>query len=318
MMAETPLSLEQIVGHLDPSQPVSVRTRAIFGLKAMNMAKSVQALEHGLLNDPSALIRHEIAYVLGQMKARMALGTLQCVLDDEAEDVMVRHEAGEAMGAIGDTAAIPFLKRYVDMDSQCIAREIQETCILALQRIEDETKKRASAQQQQQQQKEQKKTTKKYTSIDPVLHGDATEQKHVSVADLRDTLCDASQPLDARYRALFTLRDHGGEQAVLALCDGMENDQESALFRHEVAYVLGQMTHPAATQPLGRMLARKKEEPMVRHEAAEALGAIATDEAQRILKDFRRDDVEAVRESVFVALDISDYAASTDLQYADA
>lgn len=316
MTAETSLSLDQIVGHLDPSQPVSVRTRAIFGLKALNTAKSVQALEHGLLNDPSALIRHEIAYVLGQMKARMALGTLQRVLDDEAEDVMVRHEAGEAMGAIGDTAAIPWLQRYVDMDRQCIAREIQETCILALQRIEDETKKQANNTQQQ----EQQNTTQKYTSIDPVLHGDAAAEKNnknVSVSDLRDTLCDASQSLAVRYHALFTLRDRGGEQDVLALCDAMENDQESALFRHEVAYVLGQMTHPAATQPLGRMLARKKEEPMVRHEAAEALGAIATDEAQRILKDFQQDDVDAVRESVFVALDISDYVASTDLHYAD-
>lgn len=321
MTLETSLTLDDIVGHLDPSQPVSVRTRAIFGLKALNTRKAVQALEHSLLNDPSALIRHEIAYVLGQMKATQSLATLHQVLDDEREDVMVRHEAGEAMGAIGNTMAIPWLQRYIDMDRNCIAREIQETCILALQRIADVVVVKNNKQQEEQETQNQTK----YTSIDPIVLVQQQQQYHdnnvsvvVKVKDLRDTLCDVNQSLAVRYRALFMLRDHGGEEAVLALCDGMENDEESALFRHEVAYVLGQMTHPAATQALGRMLARKKEQPMVRHEAAEALGAIATDEAQRILHNFRHDDVQAVRESVSVALDMSDYVTSTDaLHYAD-
>ena len=44
---------------------------------------------------------------------------------------MVRHEAGEALGAIGDVRAIPILEQY-QYDS---VPEVAETCQLALQRI---------------------------------------------------------------------------------------------------------------------------------------------------------------------------------------
>ena len=45
-----------------------------------------------------------------------------------------------------------------------------------------------------------------------------------------------------------------------------------------MAYVLGQLQDKAATAALVRVLAATGEHPMVRHEAAEALGAIAGEE----------------------------------------
>ncbi len=42
--------------------------------------------------DPSALLKHELAYCLGQMKNAVALSTLESVLTNEQEDPMVRHE----------------------------------------------------------------------------------------------------------------------------------------------------------------------------------------------------------------------------------
>jgi deoxyhypusine monooxygenase len=58
----------------------------------------------------------------------------------------------------------------------------------------------------------------------------------------------------------------------------------SALFRHEVGYVFGQLQHPAAVKPLMEVLKRDHEHGMVRHEAAEALGSIATDDVFDLLK----------------------------------
>ena len=52
-------------------------------------------------NQKSALLRHELAYVLGQMQMDEALPTLKKILSDLNEHVMVRHEAAEALGAIG-------------------------------------------------------------------------------------------------------------------------------------------------------------------------------------------------------------------------
>jgi hypothetical protein len=42
--------------------------------------------------DPSALLKHELAYVLGQMKNPYAIPILNKTLEDLTEDPMVRHE----------------------------------------------------------------------------------------------------------------------------------------------------------------------------------------------------------------------------------
>ena len=76
----------------------------------------------------SALLRHEIAYVLGQMQNPTALPTLIERLEDNTEHVMVRHEAAEAMGAIGDRSVIPSLKRF----SNDPLPEVAESCVVAL------------------------------------------------------------------------------------------------------------------------------------------------------------------------------------------
>jgi deoxyhypusine monooxygenase len=46
---------------------------------------------------------------------------------------------------------------------------------------------------------------------------------------------------------------------------------------------------------------------MVRHEAAEALGAIPSDEVLEVLNRFAKDEIPIVRESCEAALDIHDY-----------
>lgn len=57
---------------------------------------------------------------------------------------------------------------------------------------------------------------------------------------------------------------------------------------------------------------------MVRHEAAEALGAIATTECTPILNDFLKDNHDVVKESCEVALDIFSYFSTDEFQYANA
>lgn len=55
-----------------------------------------------------------------------------------------------------------------------------------------------------------------------------------------------------RYRALFALRNKGGEEAVAVL--GEAFGASSALLKHEVAYVMGQMQHPASVGVLSKVL----------------------------------------------------------------
>jgi deoxyhypusine monooxygenase len=68
---------------------------------------------------------------------------------------------------------------------------------------------------------------------------------------------------------MFALRNRGTEEAVLQLASGFQDS--SALFRHEIAYVFGQMQHPASVPSLIATLSKPGESDMVRHECAEAL-----------------------------------------------
>ena len=59
--------------------------------------------------------------------------------------------------------------------------------------------------------------------------------------ELLERLMDPSKTLFDRYRAMFALRNRADTESVLALTKGLHDS--SALFRHEVAYVLGQLAH---------------------------------------------------------------------------
>lgn len=91
----------------------------------------------------------------------------------------------------------------------------------------------------------------------------------------------------------------------------------SALFRHEIGYVLGQLQDEACVPQLLAALCSRSESPMVRHECAEALGSIARPSCLRALRDFAGDEERVVRESCQVALDMYEYENGTQFQYAD-
>ena len=66
--------------------------------------------------------------------------------------------------------------------------------------------------------------------------------------------------------------------------------------------MLGQMKNPSALPTLERVLRDLKEDPMVRHEAAEAMGAISSVQSMPILKEFLNDERREVRETCEIAL----------------
>src|SRR5204863_9835908 len=111
------------------------------------------------------------------------------------------------------------------------------------------------------------------------------------------------------YHARFRLRDLGTNEEVLALATGL-NDPHSALFRHEVAYVFGQLCSPYSVPALIECLRNTQEMAMVRHEAAEALGSIGAEEAEEILLEFEKDGERIVRESCTVARDMWEFERS--------
>ena len=305
---------------LDAAQPLPARFRALFTLRNLGGPAAIDCIVRGFA-DSSALLKHELAFCLGQMRDRAAIPALLGVLQDSQQEPMVRHEAGEALGAIGDPEVLDVLRRY----SEDPVVEVAETCQLAVRRLE------------WLQEHGEEPGSSPYRSVDPAPPAEETD-----VATLRAVLLDESRPLFDRYRAMFALRNLGGRDAVLALADGLRAGSAlfrheigyvlgrdavlaladglragSALFRHEIGYVLGQMQDEACVPQLTAALRSRAENPMVRHECAEALGSIARPSCLETLRAFAQDEERVVRESCEVALDMYEYENGPQFQYAD-
>jgi deoxyhypusine monooxygenase len=158
-----------------------------------------------------------------------------------------------------------------------------------------------------------------FASVDPAP---PLPESQKTVEDLEATLMDTKLPLFLRYRAMFALRDLASPPdlptaipAVNALAKGFADP--SALFRHEIAFVFGQLSHPASIPALTAALSDLGEASMVRHEAAEALGSLGEQAGvEDVLKRFLHDKERVVRESVIVALDMVEYEKGGEAEYA--
>lgn len=227
------------------------------------------------------------------MQNEAAIPVLIKVLEDVNQAPMVRHEAGEALGAIGHPSVYEVLEKY----SKDPVIEVAETCQIALDRIKWLLEK------------EKLNDNNPYASVDPsppmANTKDATE--------LQKILMDENESLFNRYRAMFSLRNMRTKESVLALGSGLKD--KSALFRHEIAFVLGQLQDENSIPFLIENLKDEQENEMVRHECAEALGSIANDECVKVLTEYLKDGKRVVKESCEVALDICDYENSGDFDF---
>lgn len=83
------------IGNLlnDKNRPLKERFRALFTLKNLGGPVAIAAISR-CFADESALLKHELAYCLGQMQDASAIPTLVKVIEDTTQEPMVRHEAG--------------------------------------------------------------------------------------------------------------------------------------------------------------------------------------------------------------------------------
>ncbi|XP_055546443.1 deoxyhypusine hydroxylase [Wyeomyia smithii] len=278
----------------DKDRPLKERFRALFTLKNIGGPNALESIE-SCFTDDSALLKHELAYCLGQMQDKAAIPILVKVLEDVQQEPMVRHEAAEALGAIGSPEVEAVLTKY----STDPVVEVAETCEIALGRVRWLQNKEKDF-----------VDNNPYASVDPSPPATSSD-----VGELQRILLDESESLFNRYRAMFSLRNMRTQESALALATGLKG--RSALFRHEVAFVLGQLQEECSVPFLAENLRDVTENEMVRHECAEALGAIATDECTEILREYLQDVKRVVKESCEVALDMCEYENSPEFQYAD-
>mmetsp|Transcript_3149 Transcript_3149/g.6357 ORF Transcript_3149/g.6357 Transcript_3149/m.6357 type:complete len:362 (+) Transcript_3149:211-1296(+) len=297
-----------------PPNPVGSRMRAAYHLKQIyNLPSTTQATRTEIVSalgrelsrrDHGELMCHEIAYVMGQLRDEGCLTYLIQALGDRGNSTIVRHECAEAIGAIGKIEGLMGMEAIQGLRGEEEEVEVRETVEIAIQFIKwrikgeetEENMPMACA-----------CMTTQYDSTDPAPPH--PQHRGMSHSELGDVVRDEKRDLWERYRAMFSLRNLGGEEAATELGRALVSDKSSALFRHEVAFVLGQLQHPSGLPYLVECLRRKDEHPFARHEACEAVGAIDGDweEVERVLKEFVDDEQKIVAESAMVAMDGRDY-----------
>ena len=123
------------------SNSLALRFRALFSLKHLacldppteQTIRAISAIA-AAFTSPSALLKHELAYCLGQTRNLASVPFLRRVLEDKREDSMCRHEAAEALGALGDLDSLKLLRSLRDDETE--VEVVRETCDIAVERIE--------------------------------------------------------------------------------------------------------------------------------------------------------------------------------------
>ena len=279
----------------DPSRPIGARMRASYHLKQIYQLSSssdtiksevVESLAANLsIEEHGKLMRHEFGYVLGQLKDPQAIPALCAQIDDAEEECICRHECAEALGAICSSTtpsdllelAVYTLKKNESDSANPV--EVRETCSIAINFVtwkstpassDESTAPMACA-----------CMLSSFDSTDPAPPHPS--HQNLSCSEIGAVLRDAGTPLFERYRAMFSLRNKGGRDAAHELGKALVSDKTSALFRHEVAFVLGQLQAVEGLDYLAQSLRRVDEHEFVRHESAEAIGAIEGGESSHEL-----------------------------------
>ncbi|KAF7456210.1 Deoxyhypusine hydroxylase [Cryptosporidium felis] len=286
---------------LSKDTDIASKIRCLFFGRFYGDEESAEILSRSLDYSDSVLFRHEVLYVLGQMGLRSPLDRLYGILGDESEHPMVRHEAGEAIAAIGEDESLEVVERYLEDKSPAV----RETCYLAAHslRLKREKKRREVPMETGEEgAKPHYSDVNAFNTTDPTPPEPSCEISQVE--SLSSDLLDEKAPLEKKYAALFALRniltgiiDHDEKRRLCEenytctpedsncqeihfiagrIAQAMETDRTSAVFRHECAFVLGQIQIISTANALSRVVSDVSEESMVRHEAAFALGSVGS------------------------------------------
>jgi deoxyhypusine monooxygenase len=293
---------------LDATLSVAARSRALYALVQCRTLDAALMLHRAIpAVADSVLLQHEVLYNIGQYGFQESIPVLAAIATDAAQHEVSRHEAVEALGAIGDASSLAMLAAI--RDDKSVLQTLSESADLAIERIALQAKlggKQKMAEQL---------GCREFSSVDPApgFEAEQTDLALLDAALLGDARIDgAAGPVTLfdRYRAMFSLRNlavDGSQAAAVVLAKALRSDATSALFRHEVAFVLGQLEMPVTAPQLTESLMDTAEHAMVRHEAAEALGSMADDATWGVLRKYAEDPDTLVADSCIVAIEMHEY-----------
>lgn len=140
-----------------------------------------------------------------------------------------------------------------------------------------------------------------------------------NVEELGKIIDNSGLDIRKRMNALFQLRTMGSFEAIKALEAALVNEKSSDLLRHEVCYCFGQMIETEQNRKeIEDFLYKeifenpKKYNPIVLHEAAEALGNIDSSHNIKLLEKFLNYEDDIIKETCEISVENLNWMMKTD------
>lgn len=296
---------------LKPTTDVCEKYETMMMLRTINTDEAAKVLEDGYkyLGD-SELLRHDVMYCMGQMKAKNSLDFLIGKMNDPQELSIVRHEAGEALANIHELKdqIMPHMEKHWDTEDELL----RSTVHVGLGKLRNFTP--AS------------KYGKKYCgTIEPAEPFDEEEIrayiKSLGLENPKDLaeLQNVTETLLLKpyaeinefykYRMVYFLRDLKDKRSKEILCKLLKKENRpviSPLLRHELCFIFGQINEgdPLIQDTLKTLSLDVSEHPVVRHEAILSFYDVTKDES--FIQQFVNHPNQLIQESVLVAIKIGE------------
>ncbi|ETW35064.1 hypothetical protein C923_04347 [Plasmodium falciparum UGT5.1] len=244
----------------------------------------INILTYALKNNDSVLLRHEIAYVIGQISNEKCNNILINLLSDENENIMVRHEAAEGLAAIGSESNIPVIKKYLNDSSV----EVRETCELALSSLIEKNKYAACScinktvpyknnvlnNDNPKRDSNNNSNNNNNNNINNNNSNSHSNSFSNSQDDADDDIYFHSKKKFNTIDPVVCISDSNNKKHVNDLIRDLNNEALALKNRYEALFLLRDMETDTSLNALGEALVNDKSSAIFRHELAFVLGQV--------------------------------------------
>lgn len=284
---------------------------AMMTLRTIGSPEAAKILEEGYpLLGTSELLRHDVMYCMGQMRAPNSLKFLLERMNDEEEKSIVRHEAGEALANYHQLASqlIPEMKKHWDSTDELLKSTVR-VGIGKLETYGPNSRyglKYGGTIEPAEPFNEQE--VREYLKS---LGCEVPQDKADLLNLIEKTLLRDYSEVDEfpKYRMVYFLRDLADQRSKEILCTLLKAENRkviSPLLRHELCFIMGQINQgdKIIQDRLKEVSLDTEEHPVVRHEAILSFYEVTQDEA--FIEQFMKHENQLIRESVEVAVKIGE------------
>lgn len=243
------------------------RIQAVFHFLFDESPESFEVLGQTLSNDPSSIVRHEAAYILGEKANLLSISPLIKAIEYDPA-IIVRHEAALALANLG-TLGLPESEKVLIKLLNDPNEDVVDTAEIALQRL-------------------QMKRSNESISFEMD-----------SITQIMDDLSSSTK--EKRIQASFLLMEEASTESVELLIESL-NNEPSPIVKHEIIFSLGESIHYKVVPALIHILETESNFFTV-HESLLALGTIGDKRAKNILQRFLHDPNPEIVESAQIGLE---------------